>query len=217
MDVWAWQCTTTGLDNSIELRTEKIHQAVTEIWVPQVWQLPAQPPARPPVRPPARPPARTVTTIPLQPGGLRGKKCTLSGNWGLRAFCILQTSIFFFCIWVRSRRCGCLVTWFCYHLIAKPGNKTAAHSWPEPYNILPAVSRQLTQYDTVPSVRLHDGCHCRPPFINIPASQSEENHLWGNWTIEHMAEQATTAISANESSWMGEWMKEISITVKSLI
>ena len=26
-------------------------------------------------RPAARPPARTVTTIPLQPGGLRGKKC----------------------------------------------------------------------------------------------------------------------------------------------
>ena len=25
-------------------------------------------------RPAARPPARTVTTIPLQPGGLRGKK-----------------------------------------------------------------------------------------------------------------------------------------------
>ena len=47
MGVWAWQCTTTGLDNSIELRTEKIHQAVTEIWVPQVWQPPAQPPARP--------------------------------------------------------------------------------------------------------------------------------------------------------------------------
>ena len=33
----------------------------------------ARPTARPPVRPPARPPARTVTTIPLQPGGLRGK------------------------------------------------------------------------------------------------------------------------------------------------
>ena len=37
-------------------------------------------------------------------------------------------------IWVRSRRCGCFVTWFCYHLIAKPGNKTAAHSWPHPYS-----------------------------------------------------------------------------------
>ena len=35
-------------------------------------------------------------------------------------------------IWVRSRNCGCLVTWFCYQLIAKPGNKTAAVSWPDP-------------------------------------------------------------------------------------
>ena len=26
-----------------------------------------------------------------------------------------------------------VVTWFCYHLIAKPGNKTAAPSWPDPY------------------------------------------------------------------------------------
>ena len=58
MGKWPWQCTTTGLDNSTELRTENIRQAVTEIWVPQVWQ----------------PPARTVTTIPLQPGGLRDKK-----------------------------------------------------------------------------------------------------------------------------------------------
>ena len=58
MGKWSWQCTATGLDNSIELRTAKICQAVTEIWVPQVWQ----------------PPARTVTPIPLQPGGLRDKK-----------------------------------------------------------------------------------------------------------------------------------------------
>ena len=27
----------------------------------------------------------------------------------------------------------CLVTWFCYHLIAKPGNKTGAPSWPDQY------------------------------------------------------------------------------------
>ena len=31
-------------------------------------------------------------------------------------------------IWVRSRNCGCLVAWFCYQLIAKPGDKTAAVS-----------------------------------------------------------------------------------------
>ena len=36
-------------------------------------------------------------------------------------------------IWVRSWNCGCLVTWFCYQLIAKPGNKTAAVLWPNPY------------------------------------------------------------------------------------
>ena len=41
---------------------------------------------------------------------------------------------FVFCEWVRSRMCSCLVTWFCYHLIAKPGNKTAAPSWPDPYH-----------------------------------------------------------------------------------
>ena len=37
------------------------------------------------------------------------------------------------CIWIRSRNCGCLVTWFCYQLIAKPGNKTATVSWPDPF------------------------------------------------------------------------------------
>ena len=37
-------------------------------------------------------------------------------------------------IQVKSWKCACLVTWFCYHLIEKPGNKTGALSWPDPYN-----------------------------------------------------------------------------------
>ena len=39
-------------------------------------------------------------------------------------------------LWVRSRKWGCLVTWFCYQLIAKPGtsNKTATVLLPDPYN-----------------------------------------------------------------------------------
>ena len=41
--------------------------------------------------------------------------------------------VYITCIWVRSRRCGCLVTWFCYQMIAKPGNKTATPLWPDPY------------------------------------------------------------------------------------
>ena len=44
---WLRQCTTTGLDISTELWMEKIRQAVTEIWVPQVLQPPARPPGRP--------------------------------------------------------------------------------------------------------------------------------------------------------------------------
>ena len=34
---------------------------------------------------------------------------------------------------VRSWKCGCLVIWFWYELIAKPCNKTVAHSWPDLY------------------------------------------------------------------------------------
>ena len=39
----------------------------------------------------------------------------------------------YYYIWVRSWNYRCLVTWFCYQLIAKPGNKTAAVPWPDPY------------------------------------------------------------------------------------
>ena len=45
-------------------------------------------------------------------------------------------------IWVRSRNCGCLVTWFCYQLIAKPGNKRATVSWPNQYIVrMPSSQR----------------------------------------------------------------------------
>ena len=81
MGKWPWQCTSRGLDNSTELRMEKIRQAVTEIWVPQVWQPPDRPTDWPPIPPPARPPARTMTTMPLQPGGLRDKKSNMFTRW----------------------------------------------------------------------------------------------------------------------------------------
>ena len=32
-------------------------------------------------------------------------------------------------MWVRSSMCACLVTWSCYQMIAKPGNKTFL-TWP---------------------------------------------------------------------------------------
>ena len=43
-----------------------------------------------------------------------------------------QTAVTIHWSWARSRNCGCLVTWFCYQMIAKPGNKTATVPWPDP-------------------------------------------------------------------------------------
>ena len=51
----------------------------------------------------------------------------------LGSFCMFHVSCLTINIWVRSWNCGCLVTWFCYQLIAKPGNKTAAVLRPDPY------------------------------------------------------------------------------------
>ena len=64
-------------------------------------------------------------------------------------------SMCIFCrIWVRSWYCSCFVTWFCYQLIAKPGNKTAAVSWPDPYSIYqscgPILSSKLSAFPRIP-------------------------------------------------------------------
>ena len=53
-------------------------------------------------------------------------------------------------IWVRSRNCVCLVTWFCYQLTQ---DKTAAVSWPDPYGI------------------------CRPQFVNTLRPRQNGRHF----------------------------------------
>ena len=69
----------------------------------------------------------------------------------------------------RSWNCGCLVTWFCYQLIAKPGNKTAAvfFTWPMfPFN--------NTYIYYIQYVSVWDCCatHMIPPFVF---------HWWKCW------------------------------------
>ena len=61
------------------------------------------------------------------------------------------------CIWVRSRNCGHLVTWFCYQLIAKPGNKTAAVPWPDPFNFLHLYYFVLV-YHLIRCIKKQFGC-----------------------------------------------------------
>ena len=57
-------------------------------------------------------------------------------------------------IWVRSWNCGCLVTWFCYQLIAKPANKTATVPWPDSYSFLKVfwqyiILSNVCRWDTI--------------------------------------------------------------------
>ena len=46
-------------------------------------------------------------------------------------------------ICVRSQNCDCPIAWFCYQLIAKPGDKTATVPWPDPYVY---IEPMLTQF-----------------------------------------------------------------------
>ena len=65
-----------------------------------------------------------------------GPTGTVKENCNMQAVSVLNIWICRNILWVRSRNCGCLVTWFCYQLIAKSGNKTAAVPWPHPYSFV---------------------------------------------------------------------------------
>ena len=58
--------------------------------------------------------------------------CSVSANFHL---CSVSVSVVLYTYTYTYiyRSGGCLVTWFCYQLMAKPGNKTAAVLWPDPY------------------------------------------------------------------------------------
>ena len=78
---------------------------------------------------------------------------SFSGNLDLH-FC-------YFFIWVRSQKCVCLVTWFCYQLIVKPGNKTAAPPWPDPYWDDASSWKQTSPWKTGTFLSLHvQYCSC---------------------------------------------------------
>ena len=100
-------------------------------------------------------------------------------------------------IWVRPRRCGCLVTWFCYQLIAKPGNKTAALPWPDPYIccdcfifarsiihlysnfiiIMTAICKTLV-CNLVAVIKTSNIYKEKLHFVRMTRNQTSENHTW---------------------------------------
>ena len=90
----------------------------TRDWGHMYVQLDVRRPAPPKFTNLTEMPSTDITSEPVKKCSKRDK-----GDW----FCAR--------IWVRSRNCGCLVTWFSYHLKAKPGNKTATVPCPDPYTV----------------------------------------------------------------------------------
>ena len=92
------------------------------------------------------------------------------------------------CLWVRSWNCGCLVTWFCYQLIAKPGNKTATVSWPDPYmrgtvafeDELGTIKQISSWPNWVTSVLVWVGLHFGRMWHGFPSCQKQNAVDVGN-------------------------------------
>ena len=61
-------------------------------------------------------------------------------NWETDVMC--ATLVLY--IWVGSRNCGCLVAWFCYQLMARPGSKTVAVPWPDSYVFIVYMTQRLS-------------------------------------------------------------------------
>ena len=88
------------------------------------------------------------------------------------------------CMWVKSRNCGCLVTWFCYQLIAKPGNKTAAVPWPDPYGMeLDAALRIVYSFKSIHLI-------CNNPNLSFTLSNNSYRSL-----------KMITALISQETYW----------------
>ena len=98
--------------------------------------------------------ARTCTSNRYGASHRAGLMCIISEHSNTHRIGFYDVSPLEF-IWVRSWRCGCLVTWFCYQMIAKPGNKTATRSWPDPYT------------STLVKVRFIDNMELLVEFQNI--------------------------------------------------
>ena len=75
---------------------------------------------------------------------------------------------------VKSWNCGCLVTWFCYQLIAKPGNKIAAFlmTWPD-----------CTSFNVATFMCRSHGIHFINPLIGVDFSGT---HM--SWVNENATE-----------------------------
>ena len=73
-----------------------------------------------------------------------------------RKVCFFSIRVIF--TWVGSGGCNCLVSWFCYQLIAKPGNKTVAPPWPNthPFEVITYIIHSSSSKQLQQAIRLCD-------------------------------------------------------------
>ena len=81
--------------------------------------------------------------------------------------------IMVYILWIRSRNCGRPVTRPCYQLIAKPGNKTATVTRPDPYSDFKCNNKRLFLINE-PIVERN---------IVPAASQFFRSLIWNEWYI----------------------------------
>ena len=79
-------------------------------------------------------------------------------------------------IWVRSRRCGCLFTWFCYQMIAKPGNMTGTPLWLDPYAVY---------YLTIKFVDVCDMLFMQMCSFNRNESSAGDARIWYRYQLDN--------------------------------
>ena len=105
-------------------------------------------------------------------------------------------------IWVRSGMCACLFTWFCYHLIAKPGNKPGTPSWPDPYPDFEVICHACLW----PSWLMTAGLKSNTSLVFWHLAKLVPISIWSqleltHWGLDKMAPILQTTFS-NAFSWM---------------
>ena len=121
-------------------------------------------------------------------------------------------------IWVRSRNFGCLVTWFCYQLITKPGNKTATVSWPDPYVcngsgncLVPPDAKPLPELLLTKGVTIH---RCIAIFCHQDTYRYSRPNV-SRFTWNYMHRYFWKGLIKTHTFFWSDWWKYCDITQQS--
>ena len=103
-------------------------------------------------------------------------------------------------------RSGSLVTWFCYHLITKPGNKVATPSWPDPYPLPSLTENWINHKNKIDCPRPQRVkralCVRKEGLSKLIGRYPGENSVWQSW-------QPSLCVCIIAESLQGKWNASI--------